>query len=264
MELGHKVSKNWTPLPRYILRKYNVLNQIKKLDEGSTFIDFGCGAGDLACSAAKLGLKGTGYDFSDDAISVANSIKKREKLNDNQIKFEKSKTEIKEINKTADIVLCMEVLEHIKNDKEAFRALVEITNKYLLISVPAKQKLFGYSDTLAGHYRRYNRDDLLELIKHEGLEVINIIGYGYPFTNISRIFLEKGAKRNMHGKEKEGKEELSKDSGINIFKIPKFLKSLDLEMILKPFYWFSKLFNKFDVAEGYLVVLRKNEFRELI
>ena len=144
----HDVSTNWTPLSRYIFRKKNIMHELKKLDNPKTFIDVGCGAGELACSLAEEGLTGTGYDFSEKAIAVCNSIKQQRNLSDGQVKFVHSTKGLETMTDTADIILSMEVLEHIKDDSAAFAELVRLSNRYVIISVPAKQKLCSHREAM--------------------------------------------------------------------------------------------------------------------
>ena len=66
-----------------------------------------------------------------------------------------------------DCVVMMDVLEHIENDTAFFNAVVNKlkNNGIILITVPAWQFLFSVHDVRAQHYRRYNRKQLLALLK---------------------------------------------------------------------------------------------------
>src|SRR5438093_1619718 len=69
-------AKPWSPPPRYLFRRHNVIRQIRKLPETRTFLDVGCGAGDLACLLSKeLGMSGMGMDFAEEAIATAQRVK---------------------------------------------------------------------------------------------------------------------------------------------------------------------------------------------
>ena len=182
----HEVSKNWIPLPRYLFRKKNILRELRKISGLKSFIDFGCGAGDLACTISEQGLIGEAYDFSESAINVANSIKQKKGLADEQIIFKQSTKEIKKYNKKVDLVLCLEVLEHVENDKELYSNLVRLAKKNIIISVPAKRDLFDASDEMAGHFRRYNREDLVSMLESVNVDSYKIISYGYQLNNMVR------------------------------------------------------------------------------
>jgi SAM-dependent methyltransferase len=66
-----------------------------------------------------------------------------------------------------DTILCMNTLEHIRDDKavlDNFNAILD--SGTLIIIVPAFQFLFSPIDKAAGHYRRYNMTELA--LKAEG------------------------------------------------------------------------------------------------
>lgn len=79
-----------------------------------------------------------------------------------------------------DLVCAFEVLEHIDDDTAALAAWRDRLDKggYVLLSVPAHQRRFGPSDEAVGHYRRYDRADLDELLRSAGLEAVWVRGYG--------------------------------------------------------------------------------------
>lgn len=73
----------------------------------------------------------------------------------------------------ADSVLCLNVLEHVRDDADALRrvreALVPAGKLFLL--VPAHEWLFGSLDRSAKHERRYRKDRLRELLENAGFNV---------------------------------------------------------------------------------------------
>jgi 2-polyprenyl-3-methyl-5-hydroxy-6-metoxy-1,4-benzoquinol methylase len=90
-----------------------------------------------------------------------------------------------------DTVICINVLEHIERDCEALRGLHEIVvpGARLGLIVPAHPSLLGRMDREAGHYRRYTRRTLAELLAQSGwqtlsLKYINLLGaVGWWFHN---------------------------------------------------------------------------------
>ncbi len=72
-----------------------------------------------------------------------------------------------------DTIICMNVLEHIKDDLFALRQLhsmLEDDGKLLLL-VPAHQFLFGTLDTALGHFRRYNHKNLPPKLIRSGFAI---------------------------------------------------------------------------------------------
>ncbi len=61
-----------------------------------------------------------------------------------------------------DLVLCLNVIEHIQNDQEFFTNLTQLlkSNGWLFLATPAHPILFSYRDELYGHYRRYKAKEM--------------------------------------------------------------------------------------------------------
>ena len=80
-----------------------------------------------------------------------------------------------------DTIVCLNVLEHIEDDRGALRRLYSLLNPggHLLLFVPADQKLYGTIDRQVGHFRRYAFDQLKELIESEGFQVPEIFHQNY-------------------------------------------------------------------------------------
>lgn len=82
-----------------------------------------------------------------------------------------------------DTVVCMNVLEHIANDREAVEKMrsILIPGGRLILFVPAVQAAFGEIDRRVGHYRRYSRAMIGELLRNTCMEAevvkyVNFVG----------------------------------------------------------------------------------------
>ena len=88
-----------------------------------------------------------------------------------------------------DTIINMNVLEHIKDDLEALKAMKEILSEggRIITIVPAFPKIFGSLDEAYGHYKRYSKEDFikisheleLSLIHFRYFNVIGILGWIY-------------------------------------------------------------------------------------
>lgn len=144
------------------------------------------------------------------------------------------------LKKQADLVLLLDVVEHIEDDISFLKSLHDnpaITPRTnIMITVPAYQNLFCSHDNFLGHYRRYTNKSLLQTLQSTGFEKIQI---GYFFFSlipprIIQVLKEKLIKPNLNV-ETTGLVEWNKGSGItNLikgvllldFKIYKFIKSI--------------------------------------
>lgn len=72
-----------------------------------------------------------------------------------------------------DLITLFDVLEHVKDDEAALRALAArlAPGGALCLTVPAYQWLFGRHDRQHHHFRRYSRRELLAKLKAAGLQV---------------------------------------------------------------------------------------------
>ena len=82
-----------------------------------------------------------------------------------------------------DSCVCLNVLEHIEDDRAALVAMADILvpGGVIVLLLPAFQALYGPIDRNLGHYRRYNRVSLHRLATAAGLHVrklyyVNAIG----------------------------------------------------------------------------------------
>lgn len=72
-----------------------------------------------------------------------------------------------------DTVICVNVLEHIPDDRLALRHMYEALQPggRLLLLVPAIRRLYGTLDYYLEHYRRYKYNEVLTLMQQAGFEI---------------------------------------------------------------------------------------------
>ena len=94
-----------------LVNDFNLKNKKKPLD-GLNILDIGCGGGLLSEPMARLGAKVTGIDPVKRNIEIAKHHLKRSKLN---IKYYNFSPEKFKSNKQYDVILNMEIVEHVEN-----------------------------------------------------------------------------------------------------------------------------------------------------
>jgi SAM-dependent methyltransferase len=81
-----------------------------------------------------------------------------------------------------DLVCAFEVLEHVEDDESALRQWQRHLRPggSLMVSVPAGTHRFGPTDEKAGHYRRYDKPDLVAKLGRAGFSDVEVTAYGFP------------------------------------------------------------------------------------
>ncbi len=120
---------------------------------GTVILDAGCGTGgNVAALAGDYSC--IGMDPSPEAIALA---RKRYP----GIRFERGRVpeDLAPFVPAADLVLLMDVLEHVRDDAGLLSPIVAAARQgsHLLITVPADMKLWSPHDVSFGHFRRYDR-----------------------------------------------------------------------------------------------------------
>ena len=89
-----------------------------------------------------------------------------------------------------DVIICLDVLEHLENDAIIKRFLDQNLQKkgIAIISVPAHRKLFNQHDLANHHYRRYDKQDFVSLLQEYSPTVYYYNSLLYPIAYIIRKF----------------------------------------------------------------------------
>lgn len=100
-------------------------------------------------------------------------------------------------NPKFDAEICINVLEHIKDDRKALRNLYTLLDDdgYLILLIPAHRFLYGKIDQAIGHFRRYTKEDIKEKLRKVGFKIIsckrlNFIG-GVGWFLANKVFSER-------------------------------------------------------------------------
>ncbi len=137
------------PILQHLLRTFHRLlsDWVNELEVISV-LDAGCGEGFVAkgLMAARPGLDYVGIDPDPQAIELARGMCP-------QARFDHASIEDLPLNgsKQFDLVLCIEVLEHLPDPQEALRRLAKSSRKYVLLTVPW-EPWFTLGNLLRGKY----------------------------------------------------------------------------------------------------------------
>lgn len=77
-------------------------------------------------------------------------------------------------NEFFDLVVAIEVLEHIDDDKRAISEIARVlqSSGFFLFSIPLRKDLYSEIDRIVGHKRRYEIEELKNLLSKNGFKIL--------------------------------------------------------------------------------------------
>lgn len=195
-ELSEIEADHWWLKSKTRLIGHYILKEIRSTKKKLKILDIGAGPGSvLGDLIGKASL--TALDINKESLAI---IKKKGVENLIQADFTQFNTFKRNFY---DIVVASDIIEHIKDDLLALQKVNLMLKKkgVFIIHVPANQKLFSYWDTALGHYRRYDLDELIVLLKSTGYTIVTA---SYRITalsflvNIYRSFKGQTMKRKKN------------------------------------------------------------------
>jgi SAM-dependent methyltransferase len=250
--------KNWIPAPRYLLRRNRVLSLLKTFTPG-TWLEIGCGAGALLLDLSLRGFRCSVLETSPHALELLDALRQ-------QYPFELDiHTQPQTVPaESFNCIGAFEVLEHIKDDINALRQWAQWLSKdgRLFVSVPAHKRKWNATDTWAGHYRRYERDQLFELFSAAGLTVKRCECYGFPLANMldplrSRMHAAQLTRDDHKDTQHSSATARSGTDRKREKRMYPLLKSLPGRLIMSLAFRTQALFLNTELGNGYLVVAEK-------
>jgi SAM-dependent methyltransferase len=211
-------SKHWWFQARKEIIREIINNKIKKKID---ILDFGSGSGVNIKMLSQFGF----VNIYEPHLSTKNYLKLKF-MNKNKFKV---LSKVK--NQKFDLIVLADVLEHLKKDKEIVKKLNNNLKKngQILITVPAYKFLFSTKDITLGHYRRYNKGEIIKLFKE--FELIKLTYFNFflfvPITFL--ILLFKVCKINFINKVERAPNQFINKILFYIFLIErKIIKIIDL------------------------------------
>ena len=156
----------WSVGRRELLKKH--IKKVLEPKSNSFILDFGCGGGGLLHELSGYG----------NVIGVENSLLAltycQNRGQKNLVRNDGHKLPFK--NNTFDIVVCLDVLEHLEDDSQFLSQIYEALNGggHIFVMVPALPKLWSSRDVYLGHHRRYTKVQLKRIIKKTNFNIIKI------------------------------------------------------------------------------------------
>jgi len=142
---------------------------IRKFARRGKVLDVGAGTGKILEELQRKGWEAIGVDGEKEAIAWS----KKRGVKVKQIDIAEKRLPFP--SNRFDLVLMLDVLEHISNDRKITGEVKRILKPrgILIITVPAYQWLYSYWDKMMGHERRYSCGSLKKLIANSSFNILH-------------------------------------------------------------------------------------------
>lgn len=149
----------------------------KKYGNGSqapVSLDIGCGAGTTLKELEKAG-RGYGIDVSPNALKYC-----LQRGIDSVCMADASRLPYR--SERFDLVICIDVLEHVEDDVETLREMLRVARPggAIIFTAPAIQLLWSRRDEQCHHLRRYGLSEVKEKATEAGLQILRATYINLP------------------------------------------------------------------------------------
>lgn len=129
---------------------------------GDRVLEIGCGTGNFTVHLAQHCRHLTAVDLDADYVAIARSRLSQA----SHVEFLTGDATQMHWGDRFDTVILLDVLEHIEQDAEFLHRLRSLLTPggRLILKVPAGQRLYSSLDANVGHYRRYNKTSLTQIL----------------------------------------------------------------------------------------------------
>jgi SAM-dependent methyltransferase len=150
----------------------------------ASFLELGCGSGNVVAMLRSLGLSVVGGDLFAEALAYAQAKSPGSyvQLDARRLPFAAG---------SFDFVGAFDMIEHLEQPGEVFQEARRVLQQggYLVVTVPACHHLWSYFDEFSCHRRRYEREELAQAFLEAGFQIVFVhfwFGVLYPLALLRR------------------------------------------------------------------------------
>jgi len=159
----------------------HVTNLLLRAVQGRTgrALDVGCGTGRAAVALARAGFSVDALDIDPKVVAIAEVVSERLGVRVSYRVADLAAQRKDYPDDTYDVVVCMEVLEHVPAWQQMVSELRRVLKPggLLFLSVPHDPRQFSVLDEYAGHLRRFRREEILGALQRMEADACTI---GFP------------------------------------------------------------------------------------
>jgi SAM-dependent methyltransferase len=234
--------------PGSILQHMYLRERLSNLPVGR-FLEIGSGRGAVAKILLDLGWTGVGYDLNPEALAEATELN-HEYIKDHKLQLICADWLTVDSSEKFDLIISCFVLEHLDDNFEQIyldKCRQSIAEQGIVaLMVPASPRHWSLEDEVAGHYRRYDKKELVERLASCGFRCIHAVGLNYPLTNVLQPIAKSILRLSRFNEKVASKSAQERTISSGNWKVPMLttfpgiLSILLNETVMQPFYWLQK------------------------
>lgn len=233
--------------PKLVLRESCVEDMSRGWEPGA-FVEMGAGTGGMTRLWLERGFRGASHDLGEDSRRM---MRANLASHGDAIRVVEDFSELPEA--AFDYLFAFEVLEHIEDDADALAdwAMHLRPGGRVMVSVPAHQRKFGKSDELVGHVRRYEKQELRELLVGSGFTDVCIVNYGFPITELTRRFSNHLVRDDRAYEGMDAEQRSIRSAQAKPWTIDRWLRVFSGNLVA-PFCTVQRWFYRWDLGDGFV------------
>lgn len=159
----------------FVGRRAVVFDVLRRARVSGKLLDVGLGTGFNARAFERMGFSVEGLDPAPEAVAFAKDIVPNVPV------FAAPFPSAKVPSATYDVVMLLDVLEHLEDDVAGARDVARVLKPggMAIITVPAFRFLWTKHDESAHHFRRYRKKELCRVLEGAGLELVFVSYYNF-------------------------------------------------------------------------------------
>ena len=242
--------------PRLVSRLYAIDKFLAEIPPPKSILEIGPGLGDLSAHLLKR-FPGARIVLSEVSADAARILEERftgeprAMVSQADILFGDRRTD------RFDLIIACEVFEHIEDDSTGLRSVAALLREggYFIFSAPCHMRKWQSADVFAGHFRRYEKEELVQKLEGAGMALRRLWTFGFPSVNLLQP-LREIYYRARNRAQTTDKQLSTNKSGIDRPEWMRRAKGLVLGAML-PLLAIERLFWERELGDGFLALARK-------
>jgi SAM-dependent methyltransferase len=256
--------------PGSILQRIYFKNRLKnQFPDGFTFCEIGAGNGWNTSELLRINGSGVAYDLNKDCC-INNRSKNGRAVSEGKLHVFNQDFLTTPIEAKYDVVFSCMVIEHLNStDLDAYferaRSILN-PNGIIVCLVPSNMDYWGIEDEIAGHFKRYEFQDLIQIAINQKLKISDIAGLTYPISNIlfglsNRIISKSEVQKKSL--DMQQRTELSGNRGVQLkTTYPAFFRLVLNQTALRPLHWLQLIFR--EKADSMVIYVEYKHLKKIL